>query len=181
MNANKKQNPNENATHLPIVFLTLIVILIGCETGENPVCTDTYCITGEIFAKADLPENQDFSELPAHVDEAEIMAMLRGDRPLKIAPTVKDLRTLYGEVTGLDYVWGHVSGKTPVGAITLRSLDFQKYKILLEPLIDEDDISYRDMVVVRLASDFTDGKIQYTGTFAKNISKRLTFQTKEHR
>ena len=165
------------------VLWILVFVLIGCGTGENPVCTDTYCITGEIFAKADLPENQDFSELPAHVDEAEIMAILRGDTPVKIAPTVKDLRTLYGEVTDRDFVWP-ASGETHVSAISLRSLDFQKYKILLDRLIDTDDIGPGDMVVVRLASDFTDGKTQYTGTLAKNISKRLTFQTstaQEHR
>jgi len=47
------------------MFLSIFVI--GCST-ENPLCTDNYCVTGEIFLKSELEEDQEFSELPIDDD-----------------------------------------------------------------------------------------------------------------
>ena len=57
-------------------FLLTILVLsfaIGCST-ENPLCTDNYCITGEIFSKDDLEADQPFEVLP--IDEAALVAAI---------------------------------------------------------------------------------------------------------
>ena len=57
-------------------FLLTILVLsfaIGCST-ENPLCTDNYCITGEIFSKDDLEADQPFEVLP--IDESALIAAI---------------------------------------------------------------------------------------------------------
>ena len=67
-----------------ITFLALCLLwvvlctLCGCET-ENPLCTDTYCIQGEIFLKSDLKKGQKFEKLPATVDEATLTRLFTVD------------------------------------------------------------------------------------------------------
>ena len=72
----------------------LIFSLMGCET-ENPLCTDNYCVTGEIFEKSDLKKGQDFGTLP--LDEAALLAALEnpppGDMIAKNVPSYLDLGT----------------------------------------------------------------------------------------
>lgn len=56
-------------------LLTVLVLsfVIGCST-ENPLCTDNYCITGEIFSKDDLEADQPFEVLP--IDESALIAAI---------------------------------------------------------------------------------------------------------
>ena len=53
-------------------LLLLLLTVIGCE-AINPICSDNYCLTGEIFSRADLEEDQEFTELPANISEEDIL------------------------------------------------------------------------------------------------------------
>jgi len=54
-------------------MLILLVSVIGCST-ENPLCTDNYCVTGEIFPKSELEEGQSFEVLP--IDESALVVAI---------------------------------------------------------------------------------------------------------
>ena len=59
-----------------LAFLILCSIAnLGCETS-NPICSDNFCVTGEIFAKSDLEEGQDFDNAPATISEQEFLNLL---------------------------------------------------------------------------------------------------------
>lgn len=64
-----------------LIFLPLLVGLIfilasGCET-QNPVCSENYCVMGEIFPRSEIGERE-FEELPASVDEKTVVGLLAG-------------------------------------------------------------------------------------------------------
>ena len=56
-------------------LLTIFVLsfVIGCST-ENPLCTDNYCVTGEVFSKDELEAGQTFEVLP--IDEASLVTAI---------------------------------------------------------------------------------------------------------
>ena len=58
---------------------TLVAILViaftGCE-AQNPICSDNFCVIGEVFPRSELEENQEFSEV--NVDDSQILAVLIG-------------------------------------------------------------------------------------------------------
>ena len=64
---------------LAILLSTFVPLLLsGCST-ENPLCTDTYCVKGEIFLKTDLEVDEPFDTLPATVDEQTLIDLLTVD------------------------------------------------------------------------------------------------------
>ena len=56
----------------------LIPMLLGCET-VNPLCSDTYCIEGEIYLKSDLEADATFDTLPGTVSEETLINLLTVD------------------------------------------------------------------------------------------------------
>ena len=149
------------------------ILSSGCETS-NPVCSESYCVTGEIFPRDQLKRRQKFDELPATVDEAAILAILRGDAEPAEQPTVQNQRTLYGVVTDTKIASdGH--GGYNIVHIVIRAVDFKKYRIIFESPMDRHDVSGNDFVVVRLLTNFKKGTTQYKGKLKKNVTERLTF------
>ena len=66
------------------LFAIAIVFTFGCST-ENPLCTDNFCVEGEIYAKSDLAEGVEYGELP--IDDAVIFATLAaGTTPVETTP-----------------------------------------------------------------------------------------------
>ena len=61
-----------------LILLIAIAIFLGCET-VNPLCSDTYCIEGEIYLKSDLEEGQTFDNMPGSVDEETLIKLLTVD------------------------------------------------------------------------------------------------------
>ena len=62
----------------PFIFslvVTAVVFKFGCST-ENPLCTDNFCVEGEIYPRSELAGGQEFSELA--VDDAAVFATLAG-------------------------------------------------------------------------------------------------------
>ena len=53
-------------------LLLLLLTVIGCE-AVNPICSENYCITGEVFNRADLEDDQEFTELDASISEQDII------------------------------------------------------------------------------------------------------------
>ena len=78
-----------------LCITTLICLcILGCGT-QNPICTDNYCVTGEIFPKTEL-NGRAFDEMPATVNEAEILALLNES---DTNPDVFQPVTIVGEVS----------------------------------------------------------------------------------
>ncbi len=60
-----------------LFFLALGLIgmgILGCST-ENPICTDNFCATGEVFEREELGDTS-FAELPANINEQEVLEVL---------------------------------------------------------------------------------------------------------
>ena len=60
------------------LIVTAIIFTLGCST-ENPLCTDNYCVEGEVFLKTDLEEDETFDELPGTVSEQSLIDLLTVD------------------------------------------------------------------------------------------------------
>ena len=54
-----------------LLTVAIISALSGCE-AENPICSENYCLTGEIFHRDALGKRK-FKELPANVSEQDII------------------------------------------------------------------------------------------------------------
>ena len=61
-----------------LVLLIVIAVFLGCET-VNPICSDTYCIEGEIYLKSELEEDATFDDLPGTVSEGTLVNLLTVD------------------------------------------------------------------------------------------------------
>ena len=60
-------------TFSQILTLFLLFSFLGCET-INPLCTENFCVEGEIYPKSELRVGAEYGELP--VDDADIFATL---------------------------------------------------------------------------------------------------------
>ena len=76
----KRRSQIKNLT----IFLFLLLSVIGCS-AENPLCTDNYCVTGEIFPRSDLETGAEFSEVA--IDDSQLFAILAGATPVETAET----------------------------------------------------------------------------------------------
>ena len=79
-------------TSYGILLLTLVLLasFFGCD-AQNPVCSDNFCVVGEVFLRSDLDANQEFSEVD--VNDSVIFATLIGTTPVEttpVEPTVDD-------------------------------------------------------------------------------------------
>ena len=54
------------------VLMVMIAVFLGCET-TNPLCSDTYCIEGEIYLKSELADDVTFDALPGTVSEETLV------------------------------------------------------------------------------------------------------------
>ena len=69
---------------LMLAAFALMIFTFGCNT-ENPLCTDNYCVEGEIYPRSELVG--DFS--PIAVDDSVILATFAGvtpATPIEITP-----------------------------------------------------------------------------------------------
>lgn len=167
--------------YMTFIYALMVFAIVGCDTGDNPLCTDNYCVTGEIFSKDDLQESQAFRELPNTIDEAEILKLFTGkvsvqtdEKPTQSQPTLGDLRTLYGEVTHID--WDRTDdGDWVIKKVEIVTLDSEKYTITLDPVVPIADVSLNNIIIVQLASDLVDGITEYEGKITRNITEHLTW------
>lgn len=59
-----------------IMMILIFMLVIGCET-QNPVCSENYCVIGEIFPRSEVGDGE-FEALPASVDEETVIGLLAG-------------------------------------------------------------------------------------------------------
>lgn len=63
---------------MTLFILYLFTTSLGCGT-ENPICSDNYCVTGEIFPKSELDPDTTYDEV--RIDEATFLSMLANTQP----------------------------------------------------------------------------------------------------
>ncbi len=56
----------------------LMIFTIGCNT-ENPLCSQNYCVSGEVFLRSQLLEGEEFSEV--NVAESSLIAAFANTTP----------------------------------------------------------------------------------------------------
>ena len=77
----------------PLLILAMIVVIFGCQ-AENPVCSENFCVLGEIFPRSDLEDSEytEFSEVD--VDDSRIIAVLAGTETLTTPEKPTSTRTV---------------------------------------------------------------------------------------
>ena len=99
---------------LSLCVLT-VVFAIGCST-ENPLCTDNYCVEGEIYPKSDLAAGVEYGDLP--IDDAVIFATLAaGATPVETtSPDTVALDTIVADAAmgGTTYIGETLTITAPV-------------------------------------------------------------------
>ena len=83
------------------------MLLIGCHT-ENPLCTDNYCVSGEIFLRSQLLEGEEFSEID--VAESQLLAAFANTAPQTPVQTLPD--AVETEVSLMDIITDVAAGNT---------------------------------------------------------------------
>lgn len=87
-----------------IILIVSILFSIGCST-ENPLCTDNYCVEGEIYPRSDLYSDEEVSDLA--IESPLIMAVLNNsipDPPAIGTPTTAADIVSYVELGGRDCI-----------------------------------------------------------------------------
>ena len=74
------------------VLMVLIAMLLGCST-ENPLCSQNYCVDGEIFLRSQLFEDEEFSEV--NIVESDFIAAFANTTPVQtnIGVSIKPIET----------------------------------------------------------------------------------------
>ena len=85
-----------------LVVIILLFSLFGCST-ENPLCTDNYCVEGEIYPRSGLADDALFSQLA--IDDALLLATFAGVTPATpIGITPEPAETAETEVLLMDII-----------------------------------------------------------------------------
>ena len=118
---------------LMLAAFALMIFTIGCST-ENPLCSDNYCVSGEIFLRSQLLEGEEFSEV--NVAESNLISAFANATPVtpvtpvETAPvvisTLSDIVTdvAAGNTTYLNQnvtITGYVAHKGDDGAMVIHT------------------------------------------------------------
>ena len=68
-----------------LILSAILIFSIGCHT-ENPICSDNYCVSGEIFLRSQLLEGEEYSEID--IVESDLIASFAGATPRPIDTTI---------------------------------------------------------------------------------------------
>ena len=126
--------------HLTILLFLLLTV-IGCS-AENPLCTDNYCVTGEIFPRSDLEIGAKFSEVA--IDDSQLFAVLAGVTSVE-ATTDKPTTTEENTVTLADIVSDVADGGTTYLEQTVTITATVRFKLTtgsITLVTDSDDVSF---------------------------------------
>ena len=156
-----------------VVVVTLLLLsLFGCST-ENPLCTDNYCVVGEVFAKSNLEDGQAYDDLPASVSEQSLIDLISIKTPGDFQP-VTVTGTLDWDFTSED--WQYRENRvTYLKKVLLEILDEGKFgenRVLLV-FLNKDTVR-RDADSTEHVDFLGTGTIQLTewvnvGTFRGDI------------
>ena len=149
-------------------LLLLLLTVIGCE-AINPICSDNYCLTGEIFSRADLEEDQEFTELPANISEQDILNLWTLEVDTDFEPV-----TVTGKVDWdlRSTDWAYIED----GVYYLK-------KVILEFESDEGSFGENRVILVELNTDtvrrdadFTE-HVDFLGTESINLTHHIGIAT----
>ena len=157
--------------YTPILYLPLLVgfifmLAIGCET-QNPVCSENYCVMGEIFPRSEIGERA-FEELPASVDEETLVGLLAGKAQgaAAIAGT-----PLVQSTPRLNFVSAHPASGSEILPNTLITLTFDNAPTNVVVSPGNAARSGKTLVVY---GPFTPGPLNLNATWAGGWT-RLTY------
>lgn len=75
-----------------LLFVIAVIFTLGCST-ENPLCTDNYCVEGEIYPRSWLHQDEKFDEVS--VDDTAVLNAIVGTTPappaLTNTPTLSEI------------------------------------------------------------------------------------------
>lgn len=75
-----------------LALFAILLLTAGCST-ENPLCTDNFCVEGQIYPKDWLHGDEDYSELA--IDDTALLNAITGTTPppprLSPAPTLSEI------------------------------------------------------------------------------------------
>ena len=149
-------------------LLLLLLTVIGCE-AINPICSDNYCLTGEIFSRADLEEDQEFTELPANISEQDILNLWTLEVDTDFEPV-----TVTGKV---DWDFSSTDWEYTEDSVTYLK------KVTLEFETDEGSFGENRVILVELntdtvqrGADFTE-HVNFLGTESINLTHHIGIAT----
>ena len=154
-----------------LIFFTAVsclVILLGCET-ENPLCSTNYCITGEIFERSELEDNQTFNELPAAINEERVKSFWTLEVDTEFSPV-----TVTGQA---DWDFQSTDWQYRENSVTYLK------KLTLEFEADEGRFGENRIILVHLNKDtvrrdedFVE-RVEFLGTISVNLTQRIGIAT----
>lgn len=129
-----------------IVPLLICLVITGCD-AQNPICSDNFCVVGEVFPRSELDTNQEFSE--ANVDDSKILAALATTpQPATTQPESDPTNLATADVGDFDFQPVTVTGKLDWDFLSAA----WQYR--------ENRITYLKKVILEFESD--------TGKFGEN-------------
>jgi hypothetical protein len=135
--------------HLFLIFV-LVMAIVGCET-TNPLCTENYCIEGEIYLKSDLEADATFDDLPGTVSEETLVNLLTVD--------VGEYTFESVDVTGkIDWDFRDDDWRYREDGITYLK------KVILEIEADQGRFGENRIILVHLNADTVETDIDFLGT-----------------
>ena len=66
-----------------MIAAILTLCIVGCGT-DTPICSENFCVVGEVFPKSDLQADQDSIDAPLTIDEQQFLDLLRA-KPAVVA------------------------------------------------------------------------------------------------
>lgn len=118
------------------VLATFLMLTIGCET-ENPICTNNYCVTGEIFSREELG-GRDFQEAPETISEDQLLALFT-EHPNEVLPNLDDT----DDTDDIFYINGVIQYINDENTFATMDLD-----------VDDPDLTFSDNWLVFSISAF---------------------------
>ena len=106
-----------------LTTITMFILLVGCET-RNPVCSENFCVTGEIFPKSELG-NREFDKLPATVSEQQLLSLFSENPNNQIQHLPTDPDDVFYINGVVDYV--APEGDAVLMRVLVRNEDFRSF------------------------------------------------------
>ena len=112
---------------LMLSAFALMIFTVGCST-ENPLCSTTYCVDGEIFLRSQLEEGEEFSEVNV-VEQSLLAAFANATPQIPVETTPAPVETTpVASPTLSDIVTDFAAGNTTYLNQTVTITGYVAYK-----------------------------------------------------
>ena len=134
------------------LILVFCIIAGGCES-QNPICSENYCLVGEIFPKDELQPNQVFDELPGNINEAQLLSLFSENPNSQIKHLPNDPDDVFyinGVVNYIDPNGGAILMSRAVPNEDFRTIDKDMIRIWVT-----DDENPERLAAIQLGKRYT--------------------------